>query len=52
MEKLLKSIGPKTKSKTKNKKTSDPEGYSQYLLVEIVNRAMTNVLENPESHKT
>jgi len=51
MEKLLKSIGPKTKSKTKNKKTSDPEGYSQYLLLEIVNRAMTNVLENPKSHK-
>ncbi len=51
MEKLLKSIGPKTKSKTKNKKTSDPEGYSQYLLVEIVNRAMTNVLENPKFHK-
>jgi len=51
MEKLLKSIGPKTKSKTKNKKTSDPEGYSQYLLMEIVNRAITNVLENPKSHK-
>ncbi len=51
MEKLLKSIGPKTKSKTKNKKTSDPEGYSQYLLVEIVNRAMTNVLENPKFRK-
>ena len=47
MEKMLKSIG----SKTKNKKTSDPKGYSQYLLVEIVNRAMTNVLENPKSHK-
>ncbi len=51
MEKLLKSIVPKTKSKTKNKKTSDPKGYSQYLLVEIVNRAMTNVLENPKSTK-
>ncbi len=51
MEKLLKSIGPKTKLKTKNKKTSDPEGYSQYLLVEIVNRAMTNVLENPKFRK-
>ncbi len=51
MEKLLKSIGPKTKSTTKNKMTSDPEGYSQYLLVEIVNRAMTNVLENPKFHK-
>ncbi len=51
MEKLLKSIGQKTKSKTKNKKTSDPGGYSQYLLVEIVNRAMTNVLENPKFSK-
>jgi len=51
MEKLLKSIGPKTKSKTKNKKTLDPEDYSQYLLMEIVNRAMTNVLENPKFHK-
>lgn len=51
MEKLLKSIGPKTKLKTKNKKTSDSDGYSQYLMVEIVNRAMTNVLENPKFHK-
>ena len=50
MEKLLKSIGPKTKSKTK-KKTKDAEGYSQYLLVEIVNRALTNVLENPKFSK-
>lgn len=52
MEKLLKNIGTKTKIKTKNKKTPDPEGYSQYLLVEIVNRAMTHVLENPKSNKT
>ena len=51
MEKLLKSIGSKTKSKIKNKKTLDPKGYSQYLLVEIVNRAMTNVLENPKFSK-
>jgi DNA-binding transcriptional ArsR family regulator len=50
MEKLLKSIGPKTVAKTKNKKTSDPEGYSQYLLMEIINRAMTNVLENRNNH--
>jgi hypothetical protein len=33
-------------AKTRNQKISDPEGYEQYLLVEIVNRAMTNVLEN------
>ncbi|HSB50679.1 MAG TPA: helix-turn-helix domain-containing protein [Nitrosopumilaceae archaeon] len=46
MEKILKSIDPKVMIKSKNKKTSDPEGYSQYLLMEIVNRAMTNVLEN------
>lgn len=51
MEKLLKNIGTKTKSKTKSKKNSDPDGYSQYLLMEIVNRAMTNVLENPKFHK-
>ena len=51
MEKLLKSIKPKTKSKSKNKKNSDPAGYSEYLLVEIVNRAMTNVLENPKFPK-
>jgi len=51
MEKLLKNIGPKTKLKSKNKKTSDSNGYSQYLLMEIVNRAMTNVLENPKFHK-
>jgi len=51
MEKLLKNIGPKTKLKSKNKKTSDSNGYSQYLLMEIVNRAMTNVLENPKFSK-
>lgn len=46
IEKLLKSITPKTVVKTKNKKITDSEGYSQYLLMEIMNRAMTNVLEN------
>lgn len=45
MKKLLKSIDPKITKKPKNK-NADPEAYSQYLLVEIVNRAMTNVLEN------
>ena len=42
IEKILKEITPKT-SKTKGKKS---EGYSQYLVMEIMNRAMTNVLEN------
>jgi len=46
IEKILKNITLKTMPKTKNQKISDPEGYEQYLLVEIVNRAMTNVLEN------
>ena len=46
MEKLLKGISSKTMAKTKNQKMNDPKGYSQYLLMEIVNRAMTNVLEN------
>jgi len=46
MKKLLKGISSKTMAKTKNQKTNDPEEYSQYLMIEIVNRAMTNVLEN------
>jgi len=45
MKKLLKGISSKTIVKTKNRKTNDPE-YSQYLMIEIVNRAMTNILEN------
>ena len=45
MKKLLKEISSKTRVKTKNQKTNDPE-YSQYLMIEIVNRAMTNILEN------
>jgi len=45
MKKLLKGISSKTMVKTKNQKTNDAE-YSQYLIIEIVNRAMTNVLEN------
>ena len=45
MKKLLKGIASKTIVKTKNKKMNDPE-YSQYLMIEIINRAVTNVLEN------
>lgn len=42
IEKILKGLTPKT-GKTKGKKS---EEYSQYLVMEIMNRAMTNVLEN------
>jgi len=41
IEKILKGLTPKTK--LKNKKSKE---YSQYLVMEIMNRAMTNVLEN------
>ncbi|MBT6806770.1 MAG: ArsR family transcriptional regulator, partial [Nitrosopumilus sp.] len=41
IEKILKTLGPKT-SKSNNKKSAE---YSQYLVMEIMNRAMTNVLE-------
>ena len=42
IEKILKDLTPKTvKSKTNKSKE-----YSQYLVMEIMNRAMTNVLEN------
>ena len=46
IEKIMKNISQKT-SKTKNQKTSDQENFKQYLLMEIINRAMTKVLENP-----
>ena len=42
IEKVLKGLTPKT-SKSKGKKSQE---YSQYLVMEIMNRAMTNVLEN------
>ena len=41
IEKILKSLAPKT-TKSKGKKSAE---YSQYLVMEIMNRAMTNVLE-------
>lgn len=46
LEKLLKNISKKTSSKTKSQKLSEHENYNQYLLMEIINRAITNVLEN------
>jgi len=47
IEKILKGIVPKT-IRPKKGKNSDPEHYSQYLVMEIMNRAMTSVLEGPE----
>jgi DNA-binding transcriptional ArsR family regulator len=46
IEKILKGLVPKT-TKAKKGKNSDPTDYSQYLVMEIMNRAMTSVLENP-----
>ncbi|NND86404.1 MAG: ArsR family transcriptional regulator, partial [Nitrosopumilus sp.] len=44
IEKILKGLTTKTKSKGKKS-----EEYSQYLVMEIMNRAMTNVLEKSSS---
>lgn len=46
IEKILKGLVPKT-AKVKKGKNSDPADYSQYLVMEIMNRAMTSVLEKP-----
>lgn len=46
IEKIMKIISQKTPSKIKSQKLNEQENYNQYLLMEIVNRAMTNVLEN------
>lgn len=45
IEKILKGITTKT-PKSKKQKNTKHDGYSQYLVMEIMNRAMTNVLEN------
>lgn len=45
IEKILQSLTPKT-TKTKKTKGENSEGYSQYLVMEIMNRAMTNIMEN------
>ncbi len=42
IEKILKGLTPKT-TKSRGKKSKE---YSQYLVMEIMNRAMTNILEN------
>lgn len=54
IEKLVKNISQKTYSKSKNQKSSDNKNYNQYLLTEILNRALTNILENSnlENSKT
>jgi len=44
----LKNINQKTETKIKNKKSVDRDSYTQYLLLEIVNRAITQVLENED----
>ena len=44
LEDVLKTLAPKAAPKTKKQK-SDP-AYSQYVLMEIMNRAMTKVMEN------
>ena len=46
IEKLLKGLIPKT-TKSKKSKKNESQDYSQYLVMEIMNRAMTNVLEKP-----
>ena len=45
IEKILRNLVPKTTS-TKNSKGENSEDYSQYLVMEIMNRAMTNIMEN------
>ena len=47
IEKILKGLVPKT-TKSKKSKSKDPVDYSQYLVMEIMNRAVTNILEKPE----
>ncbi len=50
IEKIVKNISQKT-TKTKNTKSTEQENYNQYVLMEIVNRAMTKVLENFKHNK-
>lgn len=49
ISKLVKNISQKTISKTKNQKTTESESYNQYILMEIINRALTNVLEHSKT---
>jgi len=50
LEKLVKNITPKTNSKTKQK-LKNSKNYNQYVLMEIINRAIVNVLEKPNNKK-
>ena len=45
IEKILRTLTPNT-IKIKKTKGENSEGYSQYLVMEIMNRAMTNIMEN------
>ncbi len=47
IEKILKGLGSKT-LQSKKSKNNDHKYYSQYLVMEIMNRAMTDILENTE----
>jgi Fe2+ or Zn2+ uptake regulation protein len=50
IEKIVNNISQKTS--LKNKKSNDNENYNQYLLVEIVNRAITDILEKSKSQSS
>ena len=54
MQKMIKNIAQNnlSKSKKKNleKRTSGEQNHDQYFLIEIVNRALTKVLENYDSN--
>jgi hypothetical protein len=54
MQKMIKNIIqnniPKSKKKNIEKRTNAEQNYDQYLLIEIVNRALTKVLENHGSN--
>jgi len=45
IEKILRNLTPKT-TKAKKTKGENSGNYSQYLVMEIMNRAMTNIMEN------
>jgi DNA-binding transcriptional ArsR family regulator len=47
IEKILRSLTPKT-IKAKKTKGENSKDYSQYLVMEIMNRAMTNIMENSD----
>lgn len=49
LEDILKILAPKAIPKTKKKKSE--HAYSQYLMMEIMNRAITNVIENSTPSK-